>query len=317
MFRVLAAIFLLSGCATQQAAPKMSFTDALAKTRPESSRSASHRKPKSKAKPPSSGGEVQKPRNSPELQAALIAFAARARQNRLAVDRGSPMPLVQTENWHAVIAELDTFLARGPLDTSSYDVIRARVTLEAELELDARRFGDIDPTLAAELLDRVNRLGLRMAELRRLKVKAPHRELLVFKWPVSPVAVTSLYGRRLHPITLRYRQHSGVDLAADFGQLVSAAAPGTVLRAEHSGGYGNLVEIQHPNGVITRYGHLSQILTEPGLQLKQGDPIGLAGNTGLSTGVHVHFEIWKNGRPVDPLEQMGQPEERRPPLASL
>jgi murein DD-endopeptidase MepM/ murein hydrolase activator NlpD len=312
LFRLVLTIVLLSGCAAQQAAPKMSISDAWGPPRPEAQKKAPKKPVTKKA-----AGPAKPASSSPELQSALIAFGARARQNRAAVDRGTPMPVVQAENWRTVIDAVDLFLTRAPAETSSFDVIRARITLEAELELDARRYGAVDEELAAVLLDRVNRLGLRMADLRRLKVKAPPRQLLAFEYPVSPVAVTSLYGRRLHPVTLRYRQHSGIDLAAYLGQLVTASAPGTVLRAEFSGGYGNLVEIQHPNGVVTRYGHLSQILTEPGTLLKQGDPIGLAGNTGLSTGVHVHFEIWKNGRPVDPLDQLGQPEERRPPLASL
>lgn len=309
---------VLTGCA-HQAAPKMSFAEIYPKRSAAPSTSGS----KAASVPPLTVVKVApqaKPTTvvrSQELQAALIAFGARSRANRGTVARGSAMPLAQNENWRELIEALDGFLLRRAEETSSYDVIRARITVEAELELDARRYGELDEALAQTLLDRVNRLGMRMAELRHLQLRPQERRRVAFNWPISPVAVTSLYGRRLHPITLRYRQHAGIDLAADFGQLVTASAPGVVLRAAPTRGYGNLVEVQHADGVITRYGHLSAIVTEAGARVKQGDPLGLAGSTGMSTGVHLHFEIWKNGKPVDPLDELGQPEEGRRPIAAL
>jgi murein DD-endopeptidase MepM/ murein hydrolase activator NlpD len=122
---------------------------------------------------------------------------------------------------------------------------------------------------------------------------------------VAPVAVTSLFGRRLHPITGTLQAHQGLDLAASEGQLVATAGRGTVVRAGWCGGYGLQVEVVHAGGVHTRYGHLSRILVEPGDALEPGDVVGLAGTTGLSTGPHLHFELWRAGRALDPLRVLG------------
>jgi murein DD-endopeptidase MepM/ murein hydrolase activator NlpD len=247
-----------------------------------------------------------------ELMGALTGFSARARHYRAAVATGAAMPEQQVSNWQDLLSTVDAFLRKRPEETSSYDVVRARFTAEAELELDARAYGDFPSEIAEDVVDRTTRLAVRMASLRHLHVRTREPAPTDFDWPVSPVAVTSLFGKRIHPITKRYSPHLGVDLAAESGQLVSAAARGTVLSAEWSGGYGLRVEIQHAGGVITRYGHLSQLLVEPGVVVDKGDPLGLAGNTGLSTGPHLHFELIRNGRPVDPLDEMGfEPAKKR------
>src|SRR6185295_9691632 len=233
---------------------------------------------------PSGGAAAKEPKGpeavgSVELQSALVAFGARARKYRADSPEGSPMPALEVENWLQLEAAVDAFLDRSPKKASSYDVIRARVTMEAELEMDARRYGDIPAQLADEVTERVGGLAVRMATLRRLHVRAREvaPELI---WPIEPVTVTSLFGRRFHPILKIYRQHSGVDLAADVGQTVSAAARGTVLRAEFAGEGGNLLEISHGPMMTTRYEHLSVFLVSLGEVVQQGQPIGLAGESG-------------------------------------
>lgn len=253
---------------------------------------------------------------STELQGALVAFAARARAQRAATTHGAPMPLLASSNWEQVAFALDKFLQRTPEQTSSFDLIRARVTLEAELELDARTYGDFPAELAERVLEQVTRVAVRMAQVRQLKVQTAEVKL-AFEWPVSPVAVTSLFGRRLHPISRTFRQHFGIDLAASEGQLVSAAAAGTVVHADWTGAHGLQVEVQHGSGVVTRYSHLSQLLVEVGAQVQKGDPLGLAGTTGSSTGPHLHFEFWRDGKAKDPLEELGNPQGGRAKVAAL
>jgi murein DD-endopeptidase MepM/ murein hydrolase activator NlpD len=109
-----------------------------------------------------------------------------------------------------------------------------------------------------------------------------------------------------------YQQHQGIDLVAVRGQPVTAAGDGVVIRAEHGNGHGNHVEVDHGGGVMTRYSHLSAILVVPGVAVKQGESIGLAGDTGLATGVHLHFELWRSGQAVDPLVELGDPEQAAP-----
>jgi murein DD-endopeptidase MepM/ murein hydrolase activator NlpD len=113
--------------------------------------------------------------------------------------------------------------------------------------------------------------------------------------------LTSGFGNRFHPILGYERFHDGVDLAAREGTPIVAAADGRVASAGWSGGYGRAVEIVHAGGLETRYGHMSRIAAHAGELVHRGEVIGYVGSTGLSTGPHLHFEIMKNGRPVNPM----------------
>ena len=116
----------------------------------------------------------------------------------------------------------------------------------------------------------------------------------------SGARMTSPFGWRIHPITGRREFHKGVDLAARIGTPVRAAAAGRVIFAGRLGGYGLTVIIDHENGVSTLYGHLSVISVGPGERVKGGERIGLSGNSGLSTGPHLHFEVRVKDEPVNP-----------------
>ena len=121
-------------------------------------------------------------------------------------------------------------------------------------------------------------------------------------WPSKGV-ITSPYGSRVDPVTgAASAFHEGVDIADDYGTPIVATAAGTVTFAGYTeGGYGNLVEIDHGNGFVTRYGHNSAVLVTPGMTVKQGQVIALMGSTGKSTGAHVHYEVRINGSAVDPM----------------
>ena len=120
--------------------------------------------------------------------------------------------------------------------------------------------------------------------------------------PVIPAIVVSGFGPRLHPILGYVRNHNGLDFDANFGEPIYASAPGIVQIASSFGGYGETVVLDHGNGLLTLYAHMSVIGAEVGDEIKRGDVIGFIGSTGLSTGPHLHFEVWINGRnAVDPL----------------
>lgn len=112
---------------------------------------------------------------------------------------------------------------------------------------------------------------------------------------------TSKFGYRSDPITGEKRLHKGMDFKAAYGVSVFAAASGTVIFAGVSGGYGNLIQIKHSNNYITFYGHLSKILVHQGQKVRRGTMIGKVGATGRVTGPHLHFEIRKNGKAINPL----------------
>ena len=122
--------------------------------------------------------------------------------------------------------------------------------------------------------------------------------------PVSGGRLTSRFGRRTSPTKGASSNHKGVDWALPRGSSVVASSGGTVTKAGWGGGYGYVVYIKHPGGAETRYAHNSKVLVSVGQTVKQGQKIALSGNTGISTGPHLHFELRLNGTPVDPYSYM-------------
>jgi len=119
--------------------------------------------------------------------------------------------------------------------------------------------------------------------------------------------VTGRYGYRPDPFTGERSFHPAIDISTGYGQPVYATADGTVGSAARNGAYGNLIEIDHGFGLVTRYGHLSQFATSVGDAVGRGDVIGYAGATGRATGSHVHYEVWVNGRAMNPLQLGAEP----------
>lgn len=127
----------------------------------------------------------------------------------------------------------------------------------------------------------------------------------LFQWPVQSFRFTSGYGMRTDPITGQWRMHSGIDLANVVGTPVGAAKSGRVVHVEpNSGNYGNLVIVDHGDGFRTLYAHLSSFAVGSGQWVSTGQAIGRIGNTGRSTGPHLHFSVIRNGRWEDPLKHL-------------
>jgi murein DD-endopeptidase MepM/ murein hydrolase activator NlpD len=121
----------------------------------------------------------------------------------------------------------------------------------------------------------------------------------------TDVSFTSGFGVRSDPFHAGAAMHPGIDLAGAYGTPIYATADGTVLRAGwNSGGYGNLVELDHGRGITTRYGHMSAILVHAGEHVTRGQQIGRMGSTGRSTGNHLHYEVRIDGRAVNPIPFM-------------
>jgi murein DD-endopeptidase MepM/ murein hydrolase activator NlpD len=119
------------------------------------------------------------------------------------------------------------------------------------------------------------------------------------------VSFTSGFGVRSDPFNSGAAMHPGIDLAGSYGTPIYATADGTVRRAGwNSGGYGNLVEIDHGRGITTRYGHMSAIMVSPGQHVTRGQQVGRMGSTGRSTGNHLHYEVRIDGRAVNPIPFM-------------
>ncbi|RME26594.1 MAG: hypothetical protein D6798_06385, partial [Deltaproteobacteria bacterium] len=120
--------------------------------------------------------------------------------------------------------------------------------------------------------------------------------------PCPDGVFTSDFGWRRAPFSHRWKFHTGLDLAAPRGTPIYAAGAGTVVRAGWSSGYGRMLVIDHGDGIQTRYAHTSRILVQEGDHVERGQQVALVGNTGRTTGPHLHFEVYVDGRPVDPQE---------------
>lgn len=128
--------------------------------------------------------------------------------------------------------------------------------------------------------------------------------------------ITSLFGLRTHPLSGRDQQHEGIDIGLPTGTPIKPVAPGVVTFAGHNGGYGQLVEIDHGNGLTSRYAHLSELLVSAGEEIGPDQTLGRSGQTGLSTGPHLHLEIRRQDVPVNPLDLLSRREIETGPLVA-
>lgn len=144
---------------------------------------------------------------------------------------------------------------------------------------------------------RFERLGLSLARMEALERGLDGVPQVL---PARAPMLTSSYGYRRDPFTRRLAMHSGLDFKGPLGSPIYAAAKGTVTFAGRKAGYGNVVEVSHSNGLMTRYAHMSKFRSRPGQAVEAGDVIGAIGSTGRSTGPHLHFEVRINNRAVNP-----------------
>jgi len=159
-----------------------------------------------------------------------------------------------------------------------------------------------------EQVDELNLATKRQAEGFKsiLSFFEEQRSLLASTPAIRPAHgdTTSIFGYRMSPFTGLREFHKGFDIAANEGTPITATANGTVSQVEYNGSLGNMIVINHGHGMVTRYAHASKILKKPGSFVKRGEIIALIGNTGRSTGPHVHYEVHLNGIPVNPDNYM-------------
>ncbi len=149
----------------------------------------------------------------------------------------------------------------------------------------------------ARLADREQQLDILGGLLANRKLE---QEISLSGRPVEKGWVSSSYGRRTDPFTGKKAFHNGIDFSGKPGSDILAVASGVVTWTGNKAGYGQLVELSHEDGFVTRYGHNQEILVNPGDLVRKGEAIAKMGSTGRSTGTHVHFEVYKHGRSVDP-----------------
>lgn len=237
------------------------------------------------------------PAASNQLLSVLERFVAGAQVRRERVKPGSAMPAAQVEGWTEVLEVADAFLKTRTSAAWLRTAMQARLRLEGELAADARVFGDVPGPLAERVTGTLRQLSSRIARAApRERVVDPRR----FLWPVDPVIVSSPYGDRNHPIKGGQQFHAGIDLQAPTSQPVMAAESGVVVFSGFNGAHGNQVEVRHNAHWTTRYSHLDAALVAEGAVVKRGQTLGLVGETGLTTGPHLHFELRRDGDALDP-----------------
>jgi murein DD-endopeptidase MepM/ murein hydrolase activator NlpD len=152
------------------------------------------------------------------------------------------------------------------------------------------------------LIRRANTLAASFAEVSdTLIMHAERYERVPSIMPTAGWLSSNFSRSRFHPILHINRPHEGIDVSAPFGAPIIAPAAGTVIRVTTEHGYGQVLEIDHGNGIVTKFAHCSKILVHTGQHVNRGDPVANVGNSGLSTGPHLHYEIHINGKVVNPL----------------
>jgi murein DD-endopeptidase MepM/ murein hydrolase activator NlpD len=256
--------------------------------------------------------------NSPPAQLQRIATAERVQHN-VAAPKATPSAAAAEPDYVRASGRVGPDLTRAMQDAGVPDsigreyvrILGRAIPLANGISVEDRFDLVYEPGKAGRLLyvglDRVAR-----ADIELLKWTDGKETIWVnadgvggensqgMRLPVSG-RVSSGFGSRFHPILGYTRFHAGVDLAAGYGSPIVAAADGRVVSAGWSGGYGNLVKIAHNGNIQTMYGHMSRIVAVAGSLVRQGQLIGYVGSTGLSTGPHLHYEVLKNGRAVNPL----------------
>ncbi len=173
----------------------------------------------------------------------------------------------------------------------------------ANSKKDGGKGGPFTPDIKTELKDRM--LSKKVVEIyQSVENVEYYREVMQYVpigKPVWSYWVTSHFGTRSDPFKAKKATHKGIDLASRTGNKIKTQAKGKVTRAEVAGGYGNFVEINHGNGFVTKYAHLNKIYVKKGDYVEYNQAIGEVGNTGRSTGPHLHYEVLYQGRPVDPM----------------
>ena len=245
---------------------------------------------------------------SPPLSRPVEAAPTAGRLSAAAANRNLDMK-TRLDFAAAALDRVETgqMISLAAIDRSAVQSALRRSAILAEVGLDQARFASAeasvgvraDPDPAAPAFDRsAARVALDVASAARLASAIPR---LPLRKPLfGDAVVTSPFGYRPDPFLGRPMLHAGVDLREPYGSEIHATAPGRVTHAGPMGGYGEMVEIDHGDGLTTRYGHMAEVDVTEGQDVAAGAPLGRLGSTGRSTGPHLHYEVRIDGEPVDP-----------------
>ncbi len=229
--------------------------------------------------------ELDELRNSMEAEMDALALRIGSLRAHLLRLNALGERLVDVGKLDAQEFDFTTEPAQGGLDESAAESVDMP-ELENELQRLSRAFAD-----------REHKLNLLEELLSRRDVR---EQVIPSGRPLKQGFISSTFGRRTDPFTGKKKYHKGIDFVGKRGSEVLAVAAGVVTKAERESGYGNMVEIRHADGYITRYAHNQENLVTAGDRVEKGEPIAMLGSTGRSSGPHVHFEVRRNGKIINP-----------------
>lgn len=229
-----------------------------------------------------------------ELQNRLDALAGRVGQMNAHVIRLDALGRRLTEMAH---------LDKGEFDFDSVPAVGGPEGLAEGALVAAPDITSMLDSLSRQIKDRERQLSV-LESL--ISTRNLNRQIVPGGRPVMQGWISSYFGRRTDPFNGRTAYHKGIDFAGPAGSQVVAVAAGVVTYSKDRFGYGKTVEINHGNGYVTRYAHNQRTLVTPGDTVQKGQAIALIGSTGRSTGPHLHFEVLRNGRAIDPMSFVRQ-----------
>ena len=235
-----------------------------------------------------------------QLKRSLKSF-----QDQSPVDLREPtrqaLPVRRLALWEALLDDCGRWasLARGVRDAKL--AMQLALWMEDQLALEQRRY-NLPPALELRITEQIRFAQSRAGADQPMLITSRHFNP---RWPVKDIVVSSFFGVRVDPISGKKKRHNGVDFAVPVGSDVYAVAAGTVTQSERRGSYGHLVVIRHRSGWESRYAHLDKRLVKQGQRVEAGQRIAESGNSGRSTGPHLHLELRKSGKAVDPLRVAG------------
>ena len=242
---------------------------------------------------------------SARVRRAQLKRSLKSFQDQSPVDLRNPrrkaLPRRRRVLWDALLDDCGRWasLARDQRDAQL--AAQLALWMEDQHALERRRYL-LPPSLELRITEQIRFAESRAGANQPMLITSRH---FAPKWPVKDIVVSSFFGTRIDPISGKKKRHRGVDFAVPVGSDVYAVAAGTVTQSERRGSYGHLVVIRHRSGWESRYAHLDKRLVRRGQRVEAGQRIAESGNSGRSTGPHLHLELRKSGKAVDPLRVAG------------
>lgn len=258
---------------------------------------------------------------APQLSAQAVAeLEAMFEQERKALEEAKQASEAQLDAFAGRVGEMQAEILRlnalgerlvemADLDAEEFDFENPPAVGGPDDDIMATKETSL-AEVAGELTDMLGLISDRERKLSQLEQTIMEKDLKEHAtpsgWPVSSGYITSKFGYRRHPIYKRSKFHTGVDFASKRGTPVLATADGVVVFSDWQSGYGRMVEVRHMDGLKTRYAHNQKNLVKEGDMVKKGQTIAKLGSSGRSTGPHVHFEVRKDGKALNPLKFVGK-----------